>query len=1264
MRPWWISFLFFSLVGCIENPTSDGKETSLGGAVGGLSQLNPAEAVSLYSPTFSPNTDATPTIQITGLRNGDMVFLYSDTNCSQLIASGNSTGTSLLITIPALSPGTHNFSVKRRWNEADIESPCAQNQLSYQLWNNNLILTGISNDNTPTRSKSWSWGCSGEQSTCEYRFAVTNNSSHTFNNQPYRLIDSAGQTSGTGTYYLHVQARDALHTFLETPVQTYSAILDNTAPSASSLQAPPDATYNLSQSLDFEITFGEAVTISGNPRIELTVGNTARYANYHAGSGGSQIIFRHRPQSGDVDLNGIAFASTQIDFNGGNIQDLAGNQASSDFTSLAISLAGININAAAPQIAGLTNDSIPKKSKTWNWGCNRPSCTYRYSVDQISATVPTGAYVSDTSTDQTNGDGTYYLHIQVRDQSGDESNVQHFSTVLDNTIPTINSILPPSNNTYSEAQAVNFTFNFNEPVNVVGYPQLSLDVSSDTRYARYLSGSGTNAIVLQYLPQNGDSDWDGITFASTNIDLNGGSIKDAAGNDASSDFGATVPNLAGVGIDANKPVINNLNPPTDASYDTSSNLDFELTFNERVSVSGTPRFGLDIGGTTRYANYYSISANGKQLTFRYVPQLGDNDDNGIQFQGTSVQLNGGQIADTAGNSTNLNFPSPPPDLSGITIDTQRAEINGITHPAVAIYSVSQNLNFALTFNRDVNVTGTPRLALLIGGQIRHAEYESTLSSSTNLTFVYTTQSGDNDGDGITFFNSTIDLNAGTINDTRGYAALLSFTSVVPDLSGVIIDSVLPAPTGIANDSVYKKNKNWAWGCSKQNCNYRSVVNTNPSSVLTAPYGTTTSAAQLGGDGTYYLHVQVLDSQNNESQVHHFSAELDNTAPNFSGTVDISNDSVTTTQAPSVDWSATASSDALSGVAKIEVAIGYDVTDDGVDPSDRNNIVDWREIPNGISFNLGYYKIQNGVDGFSLDLTNDVDYFTSLRLEDAAGNKSVELTSDPWGLFDPRRVEGLELWLDGQDLSTLFKDELCTNNNVTGGSAIGCWQDKSGGNHHAVQSDYNRRPVYQVGGHIGFNYQSRMLNAGNVLSGNYDELSVFIVFRQVANPSYNWPVAFNLNWDSNDSNCGSSNGPGRISAHIFERNTDNLYWDFGGCTSDRRLSVSANAQMQTRNFYHLGGSTIDNSLFIRKNGSELASRNISLTVYINSSSQVIVGNGQSATANAASPAQIGEFIVYSEHISTTNREKLEGYLACKWNLQTELPNTHPYATNCP
>ncbi len=1245
----WVFFLSLFLNGCIENPTSDGKETSLGEAVdGGLSQLNPAEAVTLYSPISSPAIDPTPTIQITGLKNGDQVTLYSDPACSQQITSGNASSTTLLLTLPALNPGTHNFSVKRRWDDANIESPCAQNQLTYQLWNNNLILTGLANDSNPTRSKSWNWGCSGEQTTCEYRFAVTNTSTHTFGNQPWRLIDNAGQTSGTGTFYLHVQARDALHTFLETPVQTYSAILDHSPPGISSLQAPPNATYNLSQSLDFEITFDEAVSISGIPRLELQVGSTTRHAGYHAGSGGTRIIFRHNPVSGDVDLGGINFSSTQIDFNGGNIQDLAGNQASSDFSLLAVSLAGVNINAASPQVAGLANDSTPKKSKVWNWGCNRPACSYRFMVDQIGASVPTGVYTSTTDTSQDSGDGTYYLHIQVRDQSGDESPVQHFSALLDNTNPQINSLIPPGNGLYSAAQAIDFTLNTNEAVNIIGLPQISLDVGGTTRYASYHSGAGSDRIVFRYLPQTGDSDLGGISFSNTSIDLNGGSLKDAAGNDAGSDFSAIAPALNSIVVDGLNPSIIAMNVPPDASYDSSSNLDFRLDFNERVVITGTPRLNLDVGGSARYANYYSSNATGDELTFRYIPQIGDKDDNGIQFQNSSVSLNGGRISDPAGNNAMLNYPQPIPDISGITIDAQRAEVVAVNPPPGIIYNSSGSLNFVLNFNRSVSVTGTPRIALWVGYEIRYAHYQTT-SSPQALVFRYDIQGGDFDDNGIGLVNSRIELNGGSIEDQRGQSALLDFSGVsLPDMSGVIVDAILPVPVGLANDTTYRRNKNWSWGCSKANCSYRFVVDNNPTTTPISTYSNTSNAAQLGGDGSYYLHIQTRDSLGNESPVQHFSALLDNTAPNLVGTPDISGDGATISQSVPVDWSSMTISDADSGVSKIEVAIGRDISGDGLDASERNNVLDWREIPAGTGLNPAIYRIVNGVDGFSISLEEEMDYFFSLRVEDGVGLRSPELSSSAWWIFNPRRVLGLELWLDGKDLGSFFQNADCSSDAVANHEdRVGCWRDKSDVGNHAIQTTDANRPKYTVGGHVNFSSQS--LITGNTLAGTHSEVSAFVVFKQIALQSYAYPI---MVFNSNPSGSCYANGQGRFQ---FLAHANDLNFQYGGCIGSRNLLTSVDSVINVRYLYQVGGSVLDNAIFIRQNGNTIISHGGSFSVHVGTGELVINGGGS---------GEVSEVVLYDENINETDRQKLEGYLACKWEFQEDLTSDHPYTTSCP
>src|SRR3989338_10861046 len=82
------------------------------------------------------------------------------------------------------------------------------------------------------------------------------------------------------------------------------------------------------------------------------------------------------------------------------------------------------------------------------------------------------------------------------------------------------------------ATSIPFTINMSQAVNVTGTPRIAIDVGGVARYATYTSGSGTSALTFTHTMVAGDVDLDGITLTPT-IDLNGGTIKDLAGNDLS-----------------------------------------------------------------------------------------------------------------------------------------------------------------------------------------------------------------------------------------------------------------------------------------------------------------------------------------------------------------------------------------------------------------------------------------------------------------------------------------------------------------------------------------------------------------------------------------------------------------------------------------------------------------------------------------------------------------------------------------------------------
>jgi len=96
------------------------------------------------------------------------------------------------------------------------------------------------------------------------------------------------------------------------------------------------------------------------------------------------------------------------------------------------------------------------------------------------------------------------------------------------------------------ATAIPFTINLSEPVNVTGTPRIAVDVGGVTRYATYSSGTTTSALTFTYNMVAGDVDLDGVTVSSP-IDLNGGTIKDLAGNDLTP-LTFTAPNTTNVKV--------------------------------------------------------------------------------------------------------------------------------------------------------------------------------------------------------------------------------------------------------------------------------------------------------------------------------------------------------------------------------------------------------------------------------------------------------------------------------------------------------------------------------------------------------------------------------------------------------------------------------------------------------------------------------------------------------------------------------------------
>jgi hypothetical protein len=110
-----------------------------------------------------------------------------------------------------------------------------------------------------------------------------------------------------------------------TQLQTHS--LDLSAPSVVSVSSlVADGTYIAGDIIRIEVEFDEATIVAGTPRIKLNTAPT-RYATYVSGSGTDRLIFEYTVAPGDLaaDLNYLDTESLEL--NSGSLTDLAGNPA-------------------------------------------------------------------------------------------------------------------------------------------------------------------------------------------------------------------------------------------------------------------------------------------------------------------------------------------------------------------------------------------------------------------------------------------------------------------------------------------------------------------------------------------------------------------------------------------------------------------------------------------------------------------------------------------------------------------------------------------------------------------------------------------------------------------------------------------------------------------------------------------------------------------------------------------------------------------------
>jgi hypothetical protein len=254
------------------------------------------------------------------------------------------------------------------------------------------------------------------------------------------------------------------------------------------------------------------------------------------------------------------------------------------------------------------------------------------------------------------------------------------------------------------------------------------------------------------------------------------------------------------------------------------------------------------------------------------------------------------------------------------------------------------------------------------------------------------------------------------------------------------------------------------------------------------------------------------------------------------------------------------------------------------------------------------------------------------------------------LWTPAQLSGLALWLDAADAGTI----------TLNGSTVSQWNDKSGNARHVSQATGANQPTRTLNGLNGlpvvtFDGGIKFLSAANTNISAGDAVSMVSVYQSTGNPDNQFDgfsgfffLAENFT-NAASRACQLTNtrtkfipayfvNPFAVNQISLERNSNyNIHASVGDFNDTHSYSINgATPQSQA-----LGAPNISNINAIRVGN---ASWDVSgLLRFIGNASEIIVTN----TA-----------------LSTTDRQKLEGYLAWKWGLQASLPAGHPSKNSPP
>lgn len=248
----------------------------------------------------------------------------------------------------------------------------------------------------------------------------------------------------------------------------------------------------------------------------------------------------------------------------------------------------------------------------------------------------------------------------------------------------------------------------------------------------------------------------------------------------------------------------------------------------------------------------------------------------------------------------------------------------------------------------------------------------------------------------------------------------------------------------------------------------------------------------------------------------------------------------------------------------------------------------------------------------------------------------------FGFGFPRRWPGATVWTPAVIQTALWLDANDTSTITLNGSTVSQWNDKSGNGRHVSQGTAADQPAYQ----------SNALNSKpGVVAGASDFLD----------SATNWTAGINTSWFLVGKRTGGVN-TSIIGVSTASNTLIPLCQPSNPGAFNTLRVAGVNEPAGSKHFYN-GDSTMaamDRPTLYNFIGNNFIGEWINLPSF-NGPPRII--NRQDSLFFEYQGV-ISEIVVTSGEPNTDTRQKIEGYLAWKWALESNLPANHPYKNNPP